>query len=123
MQAGVQHSSPDRTTVPLATRPPRVTATCLFIFAALLTVGGVKLILLSGSWYFAVTGVWLAIAAILLWRGSVVGGWLYLAMLIGTLVWSVSEVGFTFWPLVPRLLLPLLFGLWLLTPWVRRGLH
>jgi len=123
MEAGVHRSPTGQSKLPREARPPRVTATFLFMFGVVLAVGGVQLILLSGSWYFAVTGVWLAVAAILLWRGSVVGGWLYLVMLFGTVIWSVGEVGFTFWAMVPRLLFPGLLGLWILTPWVRRGLH
>ncbi len=104
-------------------RPPRFTAALLFVFALTLTVGGAQLILLSGSLYFAVTGLWLILTAVLLWRGSVVGIWLYLVMLIGTVIWTISEIGLTFWAMVPRLLLPGVFGVWILMPCVRRGLH
>jgi quinoprotein glucose dehydrogenase len=48
--------------------------------------------------------------------------WVYAAVLIGTLVWAVAEVGLDWWPLAARgdVIYPL--GLWLLTPWITRNL-
>src|SRR6185312_991894 len=48
--------------------------------------------------------------------------WVYAAVLIGTLIWAVGEVGFDWWPLAARgdIIFPL--ALWLLTPWITRNL-
>lgn len=99
------------------------------VFAALLVLvgvaylyGGVQLALLGGSKYYLLTGLAIAAAGILLWGGNAWGAWLYAAMLAWTFVWAIGEVGVDFWTLLPRLSFPFLFGLFLLMPWVRRGL-
>jgi quinoprotein glucose dehydrogenase len=92
------------------------------LLGAVLTTGGVWLAVLGGSLYYAVAGAAIVISAVLLWRGRAAGAWLYLVMLLGTVGWSLWEVGLDGWQLLPRLLLFMLLGLWLLTPWARRGL-
>jgi quinoprotein glucose dehydrogenase len=42
--------------------------------------------------------------------------------LLGTLAWAVAEIGFDWWPLVPRGDIIFLLGFYLLMPWVTRGL-
>ncbi|OSQ35826.1 glucose/quinate/shikimate family membrane-bound PQQ-dependent dehydrogenase [Thalassospira mesophila] len=87
-----------------------------------LAAGGVWLIVLGGSWYYALAGVVFLLVAWLLQRRKAMVLWLYAAFLIASLVWAVWEVGFDWWQLAPRGGIPVLLGLWLLTPWVRRGL-
>ena len=103
-------------------RPPQVFAVVLILFWLPLGVGGVQLLLLGGSPYYLVAAIVFILSAALLWRGERRGAQLYLGGLFGTVVWSLWEVGFDGWALMPRLLLPALLGLWLLMPWVRRGL-
>lgn len=103
-------------------RPPRVYAAVLFIVGAAVAVGGVQLAALGGSVYYLVAGVLVIASAVFLWRGSRLGAWLYAAMLVGTCVWALWEVGVDGWALMPRLLMWIVLGLWLLTPWARRGL-
>ena len=43
-------------------------------------------------------------------------------MLLGTIVWSLWEVGFDAWSLMPGLAAPLVIGLWFVTPRLNRGL-
>lgn len=87
-----------------------------------LAAGGVWLMALGGSWYYAIAGVVFLIAAWLLHRRKPVVLWFYAAFLIASLAWALWEVGFDWWQLAPRGGIPVLLGLWLLTPWVRRGL-
>ena len=103
-------------------RPPRVFALVLLVIGGWLAVGGVQLLRLGGSPYYAVAGAAIVLSALLLWFGRRTGAWLYTAMLAGTWIWAVWEVGFDGWQLLPRVLLLTLVGLWLLTPWARRGL-
>ena len=45
--------------------------------------------------------------ALFVWRGHLLGLWLYLGLAAATLAWALAEVGLEFWLLVPRLGLPL----------------
>ncbi len=47
----------------------------------------------------------------------------YAILVVGTLGWAIWEIGFDWWQLAPRGGVIMLLGLWLLTPWVRRGLN
>jgi quinoprotein glucose dehydrogenase len=87
-----------------------------------LTVGGVWLIFLGGSWYYALAGAVFAVAGVLLVRRRMAGVWLYLAAYVATLAWSLWEKGLSGWPLVPRLLAPtvLLVLVLLCVPALRR---
>jgi quinoprotein glucose dehydrogenase len=97
-------------------------AILLLLFGAALGVGGVELALLGGSLYYVVTGVALIAAAWLLWRRRRAGMWVYVGIVVYTLVWSVWEVGLDGWSLASRLGLFVLLGLYFLFPRARRGL-
>ncbi len=93
-------------------------------FALLLTAGGgglcwfgAQLVTVGGSPYYLVAGLLVLGAAFYLWRGDRRGAWLYGLMLAGTWLWALWEVGFDGWALLPRVLVPTVLGLWLLTPW------
>ena len=103
-------------------KPPRVYAALLFVIGAALAAGGVTLVTLGGSFYYAIAGLAVVASAILLWRGRLLGAWLYAAMLLGTLAWALWEVGLDGWQLLPRLLMWVVLGLWLLLPRTRRSL-
>ncbi len=92
------------------------------LIGAVLAAGGAWLILLGGSWYYAIAGIAFLVTAWLLHRRKPIVLWVYAAFLIGSLVWALWEVGLDWWQLAPRGGVPVLMGLWLLTPWVRRGL-
>src|SRR5689334_6335937 len=83
-----------------------------------LLVGGGWLVALSGSAYYALAGIGILITAGLLIARRHHALWVYALVLIGTLAWSVWEVGIDWWPLAARgdILFPL--ALWLLCPWV-----
>ena len=81
------------------------TATIGFIVLLLglvLGAGGVWLMSLGGSWYYAIAGLGLIVSGYMLLRQKIVGVGLYFLIWIGTLLWAVWEVGFQLWPLVPR---------------------
>ncbi len=78
----------------------------LLIVGAALAVGGAYLIALGGSWYYGVAGLLILLSGLRTFRGEMNGLLLYLAIFLGTLAWALWEVGFAFWPLVPRLVAP-----------------
>lgn len=91
-------------------------AALLVLIGVFLTVGGSYLVTLGGSLYYLITGLIVAASGVLIWRGDPRGRWLFGAMVCGTVAWSVWEVGFTGWSLVPRLVGPVILGLVLLLP-------
>jgi quinoprotein glucose dehydrogenase len=88
-----------------------------------LLVGGGWLVALGGSLYYVLAAIGLLITAGLLIARRRAALWIYAVVLIGTLGWSVAEIGFDWWPLAARgdVLFPI--GLWLLCPWVTRHLR
>ncbi|MDA1369677.1 MAG: membrane-bound PQQ-dependent dehydrogenase, glucose/quinate/shikimate family [Proteobacteria bacterium] len=104
-------------------RPPRLFPILLVLLALPFTVMGWQLNQLGGSSYYLLASVMLLLSAFMLWRGSIVGSWLYGMLLFGTIVWSFQEAGVDPWALAPRILPMAVLGLWLLTPWLRRSLY
>lgn len=103
-------------------RPPRITGAVIGILGLLLAGGGAWLVALGGSSYYLVAGAAVAVTGILLMRGSAAALWLYAVVLLGTVAWAIAEVGLVGWQLEPRLLVPVVLGIYLLMPWVRRRL-
>ncbi len=101
-------------------RPPRLYAALLGVVALVLVVGGGRLLSLGGSPYYLLAGLAVGGSAVLLWKGRAEGAWLFAAMLVATTAWAVWESGFDGWALAPRLIGPMVLGLWLLTPGFRR---
>jgi quinoprotein glucose dehydrogenase len=87
-----------------------------------LAVGGIWLIALGGSWYYAIAAVAFLLTGFLLIRGRPGALLVYALLGVGTLAWSLWEVGLSWWPLAARGAVIFVIGLWLLTPWVTRAL-
>jgi quinoprotein glucose dehydrogenase len=100
-----------------------ITAVICALIGLSLAVGGAWLAVLGGSWFYFGAGVGLLVTGGLLFARHRAALWVYAAVLIGTLVWAVYEVGFDWWPLAARgdVVFPL--GVWLLTPWIVNGLR
>jgi len=81
-------------------------AVVMFAAGLPLLLGGLYLIALGGSWYYIPAGGGIVACAYLLWQGRRSGIYAYIAVFALTLAWSLFEVGFAFWPLVPRLVAP-----------------
>ena len=84
------------------------------VIGVALAAGGLWLLVLGGSVYYAFAGLGIAVTGALLLAGSPSALLVYAAVLIGTLIWAVAEIGFDWWPLAARgdIVYPL--GLWLL---------
>ncbi|WP_209946120.1 glucose/quinate/shikimate family membrane-bound PQQ-dependent dehydrogenase [Bradyrhizobium elkanii] len=87
-----------------------------------LAIGGAWLAALGGSLYYVIAGLGILITGILLTARHRAALWVYAAVLIGTLVWAISEIGFDWWPLAARGNVVFPLGLWLLTPWIAGNL-
>lgn len=99
-----------------------LTSILLGLIGLVLAGGGVWLIVLGGSWYYAIAGLAFLLTALLLSRRSAAALWLYAAIILGTLGWAIWETGFDWWSLGPRGGVIVLLGLWLLTPFITRRL-
>src|SRR4051794_26941113 len=112
----------------LPARPPaplivRITAAILALIGLCLVGGGAWLLALGRSPYYLCTGLALIVTGVLLFRAHPAALWLYALILFGPLWWALWEVGLDIWPLVPRGGVLVLIGIWLLMPWVTRGLR
>ena len=103
-------------------RPPRIYATLLVVIGLAYSLPGALLTSLGGSPYYLGAGILAIIAGILLWRGRQSGVWIYVGLLVLTIAWALIESGLDGWQLVPRLLGPALFGLWMALPLFRKRL-
>jgi quinoprotein glucose dehydrogenase len=97
-------------------------AIILGLMALGLLGGGAWLLALGGSPFYLAAGVALAAVAVLLHRASAMAWWVYAALLLTTLVWSLWEVGLDWWGLAARGDVFFVVGVVLLTPWVARRL-
>lgn len=107
---------------PAAMRPKRRIALALVLaaIALLLLAGGVRLIMLHGTFYYLLAGLLVAGAAGASFIRRVrLGAALYGGMLALTAVWTLAEVGLEPWQLQARLVAPLVLGLWVFWPWIR----
>jgi quinoprotein glucose dehydrogenase len=97
-------------------------ALLLGVVALALLVGGAQLALLGGSPYYVLSGIALLAGAFLLFRRSASGAKLFGLFMLATVAWSLWEVGFDGWKLMPRVIAPAVFGAGFLFPAVRRPL-
>jgi quinoprotein glucose dehydrogenase len=72
----------------------RLLALALLIWGAALVMPGVQIVLLGGTWYFALCGLAMVIGALLQLSGRMSAGAVVLVLaLVGTLLWSLAEIG------------------------------
>lgn len=86
---------------------PKVLSLLLIATGGWLTLGGAWLATLGGSLYYLLSGLATLAVAMLVWRGRLLGLWLYLGIALLTLLWALAETGLDFWLLLPRLGMPL----------------
>jgi quinoprotein glucose dehydrogenase len=101
---------------------PAVVAILLLLTGGILGVGGIWLIALGGSPYYAAAAIGFLATGWLLFRRRACALVAYALTLFATLVWAIWEAGFDWWQLAPRGGIPVLIGLVLLLPAVRRRL-
>ncbi|WP_049622368.1 membrane-bound PQQ-dependent dehydrogenase, glucose/quinate/shikimate family [Frateuria defendens] len=101
---------------------PVITGLAFVLIGLFMAVGGIRLATLDGSWYYLLAGLGILAAGLLTWARKRLAYWLYALVLLGTVAWSLAEVGLDLWSLEVRLVMPVVLGVWLLLPWVRRKL-
>lgn len=86
-----------------------------------LLIGGIQLITLAGSWYFALAGAALVVSGMLIAIRRLPGAAIYALLFVATIVWALLEAGFDFWPLVSRLVAPTVVAILILLvlPWLQ----
>lgn len=99
-----------------------ITSIILWLATLYLLIGGIWLISLGGSAYYAILAIALGLFTILYQRNCSNSLWWFAIILIATLDWGLSESGTDFWALAPRFDILFLLGLWLLLPWPTRQL-
>jgi quinoprotein glucose dehydrogenase len=98
------------------------TASLLVLAGAWLLIGGAWLAALGGSPYYLLAGAALLASAWFYVRRSDKALWIFALTILVTIPWSLWEVGLRGFELQARLLAPIVFGLWLLLPFVRARL-
>ena len=101
----------------------RLLAAALVLIGLAAMWGGVLLVQLSGSPYYALGGMMVVAAGVLVWRGSPRGAQIYAFFLLMTLVWALWEAGADGWALAARLIAPAVLGLCFILPALWRGLR
>ena len=79
-----------------------------------MAVPGLYLAWLGGSLYYAVAGVLILISAVMVLRANPAGTTLFWLVFLGSIGWSLWEVGLDGWALMPRLVFLAVAALWLL---------
>ncbi|MDV3251322.1 glucose/quinate/shikimate family membrane-bound PQQ-dependent dehydrogenase [Devosia sp. BK] len=102
----------------------------IFLTALLLALMGLALgglggwlVVLGGSWYYLITGIGFLITGYLLSRRKAEALWFYSAILVGSIIWAIWEVGFDWWQLGARGGIIVVLGIWLWMPWIRKRLE
>ncbi|WP_425252033.1 membrane-bound PQQ-dependent dehydrogenase, glucose/quinate/shikimate family [Janthinobacterium sp. NFX145] len=100
----------------------KVTGVIFILFGLALLGGGIWLATLGGSWYYLLAGIGMLIAGVLVFKGKRSAQPFMALLLLATLIWSVIEVKFDWWQLLPRLDIWFAAAVWLLLPFVSRRL-
>ena len=99
-----------------------ITGTIFMLLGLALVGGGVYLATLGGSLYYVFAGAGLAVTGFLVFRARRAALFLLAVLLLATVVWSLVEVRFDWWQLLPRLDIWFAAGVWLLLPFINRRL-
>ena len=100
-----------------------VTGVLFILLGLVLAGGGIWLLTLSGSWYYILAGIGMIIAGALVFKGRRTARSFLAFLLAATLIWSIFEVRFDWWQLLPRLDIWFAAAVWLLLPFVGRRLE
>ena len=85
-----------------------------FVIGVAFLLGGGWLVSLDGSFYYFIAGVAFVAVAVLLRKRNTLANLIYAVFLVGTLMWSIDESGFSWWPLATRMGLFLILAMPLL---------
>jgi quinoprotein glucose dehydrogenase len=77
------------------------------LIGIVLAAGGAWLLILGGSPYYLIVGIGLFASAWFLFRGRLLGGWIYLGLFILSAIWGFAEARGNAWAIIPWLVAPL----------------
>lgn len=101
----------------------RLITLLISVFVTLwLIIGGGWLLSLGGSAYYLISGIAMAVFTVMLSKKRSCAFYLYALILLVTAIWAYYEAGLDFWALAPRLDIWVLFGIWMILPFVYRQL-
>ncbi len=113
----------------LASRDGALTGNLNLAFAAFLGVVGAyllwygaQLLMLGGSFAYALSGVALLATVYFLVIRNPLAALIYTGIVVFWVLWSILEAGLDFVALLPRLAAWLVVGLWFLSPWYRTAM-
>lgn len=93
----------------------RLFAVLLTLIGLALVAGGIWLVSLGGSIYFAIAGAALLLTCFFLFtERRIFANYIYALFLLGTIIWALMDAGFDWWPLSSRMGIPLLAAIPLL---------
>ena len=84
-----------------------ILAVCMALIGLTLGIGGAWLLSLGGSPYYLIAGILMLISAFLLFRGRILGGWIYIGLFILSAIWGFTEARGNAWAMIPWLIAPL----------------
>ena len=84
-----------------------ILALVMALIGIVLTVGGAWLLILGGSPYYVIAGIAMLVSAWFLFRGRLLGGWIYIALFALSIVWGLVESGSNAWAMIPWTIAPL----------------
>lgn len=84
-----------------------ILAFAMAVIGLVLALGGAWLLILGGSPYYLIAGLLMIASAWLLFRGRLLGGWIYLALFILSAIWGFEEARGNAWAMIPWLVAPL----------------
>jgi quinoprotein glucose dehydrogenase len=91
-----------------------ILAIVMAIIGIVLTIGGAWLVALGGSLYYIIAGIAMLASAWLLFRGRLLGAWIYVGLFILTAIWGFMESSGNAWAMIPWLVAPLVILIWTL---------
>ena len=91
-----------------------ILALVMAVIGIVLAVGGAWLLVLGGSIYYLIAGVALLASAWFLFRGRLLGAWIYIGLFILSAIWGFAESRGNAWAMVPWLVAPLVILIWTL---------
>ncbi|GBR34168.1 PQQ-dependent dehydrogenase 4 [Acetobacter peroxydans] len=98
-----------------------ITALLFGAIGLFLFLGGAELLVLGGSWFYALVGAVLLGTAAAGFRRPQLATQVYAGLLVVATLWALAETGLNIWGLEVRLLTLLGLGAWLLLPGVWRS--
>lgn len=102
----------------------KLTSAVMGLLGLVLLLGGGLLLLEEGSPYYLLAGLALLVNAWILYRRSKAALWMFTAIFLLSLIWTLWETqGLDWWPMATRLDLYFVIALLLLLPGVRRWLR